>query len=333
MSDLISIIVPAYNIENYINYSLKSILNQTYKNIEIILINDGSMDNTLRICQDYANLDNRIKILTHDNHGVSYTRNRGLKEAKGEYIIFVDGDDYIYPYHIESLYQSLKQTNTDLCISNCQKISLNEIQNNNIPTPLTKEEKNYQLSAEQVLEKVIYSQKDFGWEVAAKLYKKSVLKDIYFDEKEAIAEDFTFFYKALHHCKNVSLCLNSSYLYIIRSGSAMSKGYSARDEKLLETSHNFKAHIDQYYPHLQDCASTLYTYTHYGLFNKLILLSDEKKYLDKQQIHFNYLKNNFYKTILNKKIPTQFKLKLGLLMLNQKLYKKLYIRSINNRYK
>ena len=95
MTHKISIIVPIYNTEKYLGNCLNSIINQTYKNLEIILINDGSTDNSLSICNNYKNKDNRIKIVNKTHTGVSDTRNIGIKNATGEYIGFVDSDDYI----------------------------------------------------------------------------------------------------------------------------------------------------------------------------------------------------------------------------------------------
>ncbi len=106
MNDLISVIVPVYNVKNYLEKCLDSIINQTYKNLEIILINDGSTDESLDICYMYEKKDNRIKVYNQENHGLSYTRNRGIELARGKYIGFVDSDDVISPFMYEFLYKS-----------------------------------------------------------------------------------------------------------------------------------------------------------------------------------------------------------------------------------
>ena len=99
----VSIIVPIYNMEQYLNRCLESIINQTYENIEIILINDGSKDNSLEICKNYAKKDNRIMIIDQKNSGVSSARNSGLDKATGEYLAFVDPDDWIDKDGIEKM--------------------------------------------------------------------------------------------------------------------------------------------------------------------------------------------------------------------------------------
>lgn len=95
VNQLISIIMPVYNAEKYLNRSIESVMNQTYKNIEIILVNDGSTDASLTICSNYQKADSRIKLINQKNSGVSAARNRGIDEATGTYIMFIDSDDYI----------------------------------------------------------------------------------------------------------------------------------------------------------------------------------------------------------------------------------------------
>lgn len=117
MDDLLSIIIPAYNIESYIGRCLESLIIQTYKNIEIIIIDDGSTDNTLSIIKEYCNKDNRIKVIHKKNEGVSVARLTGMKKANGEYIGFVDGDDVVEEDMFEFLMNNAKKYDAD--ISHC----------------------------------------------------------------------------------------------------------------------------------------------------------------------------------------------------------------------
>lgn len=113
----VSIIVPAYNVETYIEDCLVSLINQTFKNIEIIVINDGSTDNTLQIINKYVKKDSRIKVIDQQNQGLSGARNSGLREASGEYISFIDSDDWVDENFIENLYNSAQQNNADIAIA------------------------------------------------------------------------------------------------------------------------------------------------------------------------------------------------------------------------
>jgi len=119
----ISVIVPAYNVERFIGKCLESILAQTYQDFEVLVINDGSTDNTPEILEVFEKKDQRIKVIFKENAGVSAARNTGLDEAKGEYIMFVDGDDYIEPNTLEDSYQYIKKHNADVCLFGHQSIS------------------------------------------------------------------------------------------------------------------------------------------------------------------------------------------------------------------
>ena len=114
----ISVIVPIYNSEDYIDRCVRSIVEQSYKNIEIILVDDGSTDNSSMMCDEWAKNDKRVKVIHKENGGVSSARNEGLKIAKGDYISFVDSDDYIDKKMIEKMLNQMEKGNTDLVICN-----------------------------------------------------------------------------------------------------------------------------------------------------------------------------------------------------------------------
>ena len=116
--DTISVIVPVYKVEPYLKQCVDSIINQTYKNLEIILVDDGSTDNCGKICDEYASKDNRIKVLHIENGGPAVARNAGLDIATGKYIGYVDSDDYIEPDMYETLYNAMIKTNAGLVVCN-----------------------------------------------------------------------------------------------------------------------------------------------------------------------------------------------------------------------
>lgn len=118
----ISVLVPVYNAEKYLKKCIESILNQTYKNIELIIVNDGSNDNSYNIIEEYKNKDNRIKAVHTENKGVSHARNTCLDNASGAFFAFVDSDDYIEEDYLEILYNNLKKYNADISMCNCKTI-------------------------------------------------------------------------------------------------------------------------------------------------------------------------------------------------------------------
>lgn len=204
MEDLISIIVPIYNMEQYLEKCLESIVNQTYKNLEIILIDDGSTDNSGKICDDYAKKDKRIRVIHKENGGVSSARNKGLDIVKGKYVIFFDSDDYIEFNMIESLYKNIQIDDYDVSICNYNIINGSNISPNVILT-----------------DKKIFNQKEFLQEVLSKqwnngylvnkLIKKSCINDIRFNEDFFIMEDVTFL---IEISKNVSKAYLDKDLYL-----------------------------------------------------------------------------------------------------------------------
>ena len=105
MDPLITVMIPMYNTEKYVKKCITSLFNQTYKNIEIIVVDDGSTDNSLRICENLAKRDHRLKILHQENRGVSAARNIALNESQGDYLVFVDSDDYVRKNYIRNLYR------------------------------------------------------------------------------------------------------------------------------------------------------------------------------------------------------------------------------------
>ena len=112
---LVSIVIPVYNVEKYIEKCLLSVINQTYKNLEIIIVNDGTKDNSLKICEKIKQMDERVKIINQKNGGLSCARNTGIDNANGEYICFVDSDDFLENDFVEVLLNFAKEKNVDIC--------------------------------------------------------------------------------------------------------------------------------------------------------------------------------------------------------------------------
>ena len=129
--DLVSVIVPVYNGETELNRCIDSILNQTYKEIELILIDDGSTDSTDEICRDYAAQDKRVRFFQQCNKGVAAARNRGMDESRGEYIAFIDASDYVEPDYIEKLYLACHHNHCNLSMCNYAEVIGDEIKSAN----------------------------------------------------------------------------------------------------------------------------------------------------------------------------------------------------------
>ena len=201
--DLITVIIPVYRVEAYIYRCVYSVMQQTYQNLEIILVDDGSPDRCGEICDELSNLDSRIKVIHKNNGGVSAARNIGIESSVGEYVMFVDADDYIAPTLCENLLNGMSE-NTDLVISgivrDCGykkiKYSVDDVIKCNIEE-LRKNYDTYPLMNNPV----------------AKLYKKSIIGTAKFDKGISIGEDLLFNLKYYEKCKNITFLPIVDYFY------------------------------------------------------------------------------------------------------------------------
>lgn len=206
----ISVIVPVYNVEQFIRTCIESILDQTFIDIEVIIVDDGSPDNSGRICDEYMEKDKRVRVIHQENIGLSGARNRGIKAAKGRYICFVDSDDYIIPEFCEIMYKMLETSKCDFCACRYQKFQYDE-------ELLCREKLNveeYSISNYEYLNKQI----TFGFSACAKLYRREIFNTNKFCNGK-IHEDIIWsadLAKSLHN----GVCCTESKLYYYRQNDA-----------------------------------------------------------------------------------------------------------------
>ena len=212
---LISIIVPVYDVEKYIGRCVDSIINQTYKNLEIILVDDGSPDNCGKICDEYAKKDCRIKVLHIKNGGVSNARNVGIEASTGEYISFVDSDDVICPEMYEKLLNCALENNAD--IVQCHYYHLFEDGHKED----MKCEKTVQKieNTEDARKAVVYNKISFS--VWAKLFKREIIGDIRFNTALKVSEDRLFVYECCSKASKVVMLDDVEYGYFQRESSVI----------------------------------------------------------------------------------------------------------------
>ena len=222
MDHLISIIIPVYNVENLLPLTLNSVLNQSYQNLEIILIDDGSTDTSLSICEEYAKKDVRIKVFHQENSGVSVARNIGLSFAKGEYIGFVDSDDMIHPDMFAKLLGDMLCFNVDLAVCDTAFISTDATE---IPVPkINNRCTEKYISVKTSLLDILWGDNERKFYcIWDKLFKKSIIDNynIGFHPNLKIGEDTLFVISYLLCCNSISINYNTYYNYRIRQGSLM----------------------------------------------------------------------------------------------------------------
>lgn len=217
MNELISIIVPVYKVEDYLERCIESVRNQTYTNIEIILVDDGSPDACPQICDRYARQDARIKVIHKENGGLSDARNRGIDAAKGEYIGFVDSDDYIHPEMYMELWQSMKKTGADIAACGVEKVSadskpdVQQIKNNAVNVYTGRQ------AVENIFDGTLYLQSVVAWN---KLYKKELFENVRYPVGKIHEDEFTT-YVLFYKCNKVVYNTGRYYYYYQRTDSIM----------------------------------------------------------------------------------------------------------------
>lgn len=206
-NDLVTIIIPVYNTEKYLNRCLDSVINQTYKNLEIICINDGSKDNSLNILNEYVKKDSRIKVITQENQGVSKARNTGIEISKGKYLTFIDSDDWIEPNMIEEILKTAQNDYSDIVICSHYDVFVERKKPYQYKTKETYFEYD---SADGYIKEIIY----FPVVPWGKLFKKDFIKDMRFDENLTISEDRLFWYNLLYLTPSITLLKKPLYNYL-----------------------------------------------------------------------------------------------------------------------
>lgn len=230
MNPKISIIVPVYNVEQYLKHCINSILNQTFTEFELILVNDGSTDQSGNICEEYAKIDKRIKVIHKENEGQSSARNRGLEVAKGEYVGFVDSDDFIHEKMYELLYNNAKKNSSDVIVCEVIKGPGNQRFNKKdlVSQPSVQNFSNIDALNQLYTPFDPMGKHNEGWVFPVnKLYKKYLFNDISF-RVGRIYEDEFLIHKILHKCNVVSFIPSKLYYYVQRKNSTVNSPYSIR---------------------------------------------------------------------------------------------------------
>ena len=317
MNDLITIIINVYNGEKYIKKCIDSIVNQTYKNLEVLIINDGSTDNTLKICKTYK--DKRIRIISTKNQGLSLSRNTGIDSAKGDYLYFIDVDDFIEQDTIEYLYQLCKKYNC--AISSCNVL---EIIDYNF-----KEEKKDEIIS-------IIPKKDFLRDVLLykpkaiciwnKLIKKELFDNLRFENR--IINDMAFTHKLILRTDKIVYSNQIKYYYLNRPDSVSKRRASI--ERLKDT---YDVYVERYYyihniyPDLVENATVL---LHYIVISYLKDRKEFGEYLNKNNAPklFNRI---FTLKYLKCSMKPHEKIKILLFRISPKLTKRLFFFYIKNK--
>ena len=243
MQCLISVIVPIYNVEKYLNKCVDSIISQTYKNLEIILVDDGSSDNCPKICDKYADSDSRIKVVHKKNGGLSDARNAGLKIATGEYIFFIDSDDWIKPQTLLCMMETAQKYSADIVECNVMYYYDNKNEEKYNDDQFAVYDNNASIMSAYIKD---YNIKTVVWN---KLYKRTIINDTCFEFGKYHEDEF-FTYQILAKTNKLVHLDEYFYCYYQREGSIMGSSFSLKHLDSLEAALRRSEFIKTNYPNL-----------------------------------------------------------------------------------
>ena len=312
---LISIIVPVYNVEKYLKKCVYSILNQSYKNLEVILVNDGSTDNSGKICDELSREDSRIKVYHKDNGGLSDARNYGVAKANGEYVGFVDSDDYIDQYMYENLYKAIRKYNTQIAECGITRV----YKNNKLRPHYDGEEYSLVVDREGYLKEYLENRKVYGAAVC-KLLSIDLAKVLKFPDGK-VYEDVFYTLELLKKVDKYTLISGNYYYYYIRGNSITTKTFSSRDMDYIEIIDKIGEYTLNNYTKLKEKLFIRQGFAYLSIFNQIIQLNDDRQ-IPEYSILIGKLKNIRSNIIFNKLAPKSLKIAIILLNINEGLYKK-----------
>jgi len=294
----VSIIVPVYNVETYLKECLNTILKQTYKNIEIILVNDGSTDKSGEICEQYKEKDNRVKVIHKSNGGAADARNVGIENSTGEWITFVDGDDYISDDLVEMLLTTAIKYTADIVISNLAGVRnfKQEVEINN------KKIKVEELKSEEAIEEMLYQNK-FDTGMPGKIFKKEFFNTYKFPVGN-LYEDIAIMALLFNMAKKVIYTNYIGYMYYFRENGTTRGNFKIEKMELIDVCLDIKKFIDKNYPKIENAAR-------YRLLNSafhLVLKIHEGEYEKQEKELWEIIKANRKYVIKDKKVRKKTKI-------------------------
>lgn len=321
-NQLISIIIPVYNVEKYLKECLDSVTNQTYKNLEIILIDDGSTDSSGEICDEFIKKDNRIRVIHKQNGGLSSARNAGLDIMQGEYLAFVDSDDIIDESYIQTLFDMIQKYNTKISMIGFCKFKnikeLDEYKNQNSNS------KDFVLSSHDIFKLSFLPYNAFMTTAWTNLYNKEIFKNLRFREG-ILFEDTDIYFEIIetyNSSKSVAFCDKKLYFYRQQEDSIMKK-FNEKKLSKIEIANKFADKIVEKYSDLKKYANFYKCNIALFLYTEIILQNDYKKYNEKLKESCQIVKQNF-DFIFAYKINLKRAILLQLFKINPKLYNFIY---------
>lgn len=308
-NDLISIIVPVFNVEKYLKKCVDSIMDQTYQNFEVILVNDGSTDQSLNICSEYAQKDTRVKVINKINGGLSDARNIGIENATGKYITFIDSDDFIKRDYLEYLYYLIKKYNTKISIC-AYSVLMESGKEINYGIGYCEKKMDLKESYRRML-----NEEGFSVSAWAKLYETKLFENIRYP-KGMLCEDNGTTYKILAKEKWIAYGNESKYYYLKRNGSIMLSSFNIKKLDMIILTDEMCSFIEECENELKECAERRRVYARFNILRQII--NTENHEIENEIIKFIVKRKN--KILKGKEYSIRDKFALICLLINKKFF-------------
>ena len=314
IKDLISIIVPMFNVEKYIEKCIFSLKEQTYKNFEVIIVDDGSKDESYYFANRAIDGDNRFRVFSKENGGLSSARNYGIKFAKGEFITFIDSDDYVCKEYLMHLYSAIRKNNEcDISMSRIRYTAEKEKNNDNITKKYSIETVKNDIAMKKMFLRDMFNHCAYG-----KLYKSYIWDNSSFPEGR-LYEDYLTTYKIFMKSTKIALIDSEDYFYVQHKGSIMHDKVSLQTLDIINVSNEVTEWVKMNSFSLFLPALELQLATYMKTLHK-IRSYDKTSFMDIQHKLEKYLKKKSIKVLFYKNTPVRDRLKILLFFINKHLF-------------
>lgn len=317
----ISIIVPIYNVEKYLDKCVLSIINQTFSDIEIILVDDGSKDSSGDLCDQWAKKDSRVLSLHKQNGGLSDARNYGIEASHGKYVGLVDGDDFVKPDMFATLYQILIKNDADISMCGFADYYKDNIRNDSDDKSV------YVWNQEETIRNVLIG-KQQSVHAVTKLYKRTLFDNVKYPYGKT-SEDAFVIMDILDQVKKVAYTPYAGYYYVHREGSITTGKYRPSDKARLEAYEKILNYIKAKWSQYTDIAEIRYFDANLVLADKIVLNHIDKNNIDYKEVK-KYLRKHCSKAFFSNSLKLGKKIRLALILISDSLYRK-YVSIVNGR--
>ena len=309
MDPLISVILPIYNVKLYLTKCMESLFAQTYKNLEIIMVDDGSTDGSDELCDTYKSKDDRICVFHKKNGGLSDARNYGIERATGEYITCIDPDDYVDKDYVDYLYHLITKYHTKMSICQHRVVFDNGKieEKGNIGDEV--------LSNKRCIERMLYHDviDTSAW---AKLYHKSLFETVKYPVGR-LFEDIATTYKLMLQCTKIAIGYESKYNYIIRSDSIVNGKFNPKKLDLLEMTDNMGKDVMEVYPDLKSGVLRRRVYARFSTLNQMLSVQG---YDEERKRIITFIDKHSAELLLDAKVPKRDRFAIRLLKFGYPVY-------------